>query len=611
MKATTKLFCILLLILPVFLYAGDSLSVKLVQKIDRLDFKNTDIRDVVRSIATKYNLNIFVDNNLNMKITLHLVDVNVKDVLDFIVQDNGLKMEQTGSIFKISKPLPPKAPPKQIKVTLKNNRITADFENDDIKKVVRAILAISDKNILLEQGTTGTLNGILNNIGFEQGFRQILSNNGFRLEKRKDIYIIKRDFLVDGQQGKNSRRSSFFLNLQDSLITLEVRDTPISQIIQEAASRLEENIFIYGKIEGTVSARADKLSFLRLLDLVFQGSEYTYKESDGIILIGNKNVKGITSAELVRLSYLKADKITELLPQSVLSKAEIKPIIEQNGIMVIGPKSVINNIRAYIKTIDRPSPQILIETLVIDINNTKARELSIEAQRGGNLKTDTSGVRVADLLLPGLDAILNASYLNKQLNGLGKIFGVSNIGKLPADFDVKIKALETNGIAEVRSRPQIATLNGYPADISVGQTEYFKLTTKTPIRDPNQLYVSEYERFETIEANISLEIIPWVSSTGEITVEIHPKFQIPGERISADLPPTIQTRELNSTVRLKDGETIILGGLIQTTNSENETGIPILSSIPLIGNLFKSQNYIKSKNELIIYVTPHLYYGDD
>jgi type IV pilus assembly protein PilQ len=611
MKASSKLFCILLLTLPVFLYSSDSLAVKLNKKIDRLDFKNTDIRDVVRSIATKYDLNIFVDNKLNMKITLHLVDVNVKDALDFIVQDNGLIMAQTGSIFKISKPEAPPPPPKKIMVSLKNNRITADFENDDIKKVVRAILAISDKNILLEQGTTGTLNGILNNIGFEQGFRQLLTNNGFRLEKRKDIYIIKRDFVTEGQQGKGKRRNSFFLNVQDSLISLEVRDTPISQIVQEAASRLEENIFIYGKIEGTVSARADKLSFLRLLDLVFQGSEYTYKQADEIILIGNKNVKGITSAELIRLSYLKADKIVELLPQSVLSKAEIKPIIEQNGIMVIGPKSVINTIQSYIKTIDRPSPQILIETLVIDINNTKARELSIEAQRGGSLKTDTSGVSVTDLLLPGLDAILNANYLNKQLNGLGKIFGVSNIGKLPADFDVKIKALETNGVAEVRSRPQIATLNGYPADISVGQTEYYKLTTKTPIRDPNQLYVSEYERFETIEANISLEIIPWVSSSGEITVEIHPKFQIPGERISADLPPTIQTRALNSTVRLKDGETIILGGLIQTTNSENETGIPILSSIPFIGNLFKSQNYIKSKNELIIYVTPHLYYGDD
>ncbi len=612
MKVITQLLFILLLVLPIHGFSGDSLNVKLTKKIDRLDFKNTDIRDVVRSIATKYDLNIFVDNKLNMKITLHLVDVNVKDVLNFIVQDNGLKMEQTGSIFKISQPQLPKPPPKKINVVVKNNRITADFENDDIKKIVRAIVSTSDKNILLEQGTTGTVNGILNNIGFEQGFRELLTNNGFRLEKRKDIYIIKRDFLMEGQQGKGKRqRSSFFLNLQDSLISLEVRDTPISQIVQEAASRLEANIFIYGKIEGTISARADKLTFIKLLDLVFQGSEYTYKESDGIILIGNQKVKGITSAELVRLSYLKADKIAELLPQSVQSKAEIKPIIEQNGIMVIGPKSVINNIRAYIKTIDRPSPQILIETLVIDINNTKARELSIEAQKGGSPRSDTSGVNIASLVLPGLDAFLNTKTINKQLNGLGEIFGISNIGKLPDDFNVKVKALETNGVAEVRSRPQIATLNGYPADISIGQTEYYKMTTKTPIRDPNQLYVSEYERFETIEANISLEIIPWVSSSGEITVEIHPKFQIPGERISVDLPPTIQTRALNSTVRLKDGETIILGGLIQTTNSENETGIPILSSIPLLGNLFKSQNYVKSKNELIIYVTPHLYYGDE
>jgi type IV pilus assembly protein PilQ len=613
MKYLITLILIILLI-PSLVLTQTIPDDKMIRKIERLDYKNTDIRDVVRSLATKYDLNIIVENNLDLRITLHLIDVTVKDVLDFIVKDNNLGMEQTGSIFKIFRPPVPQIPPREILVSLVNNRITADFQNDEIDKVIRSVVNNSSKTILLEQGTSGTINGILNNTDFDEGFKELLKNNGFILEKRGDIYTVKRDFYSFDQQGgaqgqMNNRRSSFFLNVQDSLISIEVRETPIEQIVQEAASRLKKNIFIYGKIDGTISARAEKLHFVQLLDLLFQGSEYTYKVSDGIILIGNKSVKGITSAELIRLNFLKADHIAELLPQSIQSKIELKAIIEQNGIMVIGPRSVINDVQSYINSIDRPSPQILIEALVIDINNTKARELGIEAQRGGS--ADTSGISAPNLLLPGIDAVIHSGYLNKQIEGLGKIFGISNIGKLPDDFDVRIKALETNGVAQVRSRPQIATLNGYPADISVGQTEYYKLTTSTPLRDPTQIYISESQRFETIEANISLQILPWVSSSGEITVEIHPKFQIPGERVSLDIPPTIQTRELNSTVRLKDGETIILGGLIQTTDTENITGIPFLSSIPGLGSLFTSQNFVKSKNELIIYVTPHLYYGDE
>jgi len=79
---------------------------------------------------------------------------------------------------------------------------------------------------------------MLNNIPFEEGFRTLLSNNSFELEKRGDIFVIKRDQLVSGQNGKASiGRGFFYLNMQDSLISLEVKDTPLERIVQEAATR--------------------------------------------------------------------------------------------------------------------------------------------------------------------------------------------------------------------------------------------------------------------------------------------------------------------------------------------------------------------------------------
>jgi len=613
-KKKIKIFIFILFSLPVLTLGQETSARTLDQTIKQLDFKDTDIKDVVRSIATKYGINIFIENKINKRITLHLENVTVESMINFLAEENGLILQRTGNIYKLISPSPPPKMEKPINLSIKNGKISADLQNDDLDKVVRAIIRSSSYNILIARGTSGYVSGVLNRIDFEEGFTELLRSNGFILKKNNNIFIIEKDFSSGLNSNKKGRHSSFFLNIgPDSLLSFDLQNVPIKQVIEEAASKVGENIFIYGNVEGSISARTDRVTFHKLLELLFQGTEYTYRLNNNITLIGSIKDKGMASSKLIMLSYIKADKLIDLLPGSLTAQTELKPIIEQNGIMVIGSKSTILDIEEYIRAIDRPSPQILIETLVLDINNTKAREISINAQRGRNTNSpqDSTGLNLTSLLLPGLDMILNADYLNKQLNGLGKVFGITNIGRLPADFDIRLKALETNGIVQIRSRPQISTLNGYPADISVGETQYYKLTTKTPLRDPNQIYVSEYERFETIEANISLEILPWVSSSGEITVEIHPKFQIPGERVSIDIPPTIQTRELNSTVRLRDGETIILGGLIQTTTSKSTSGIPFLSSLPLIGNLFKNQSNIRSKNELIIYVTPHLYYGDD
>ena len=95
-----------------------------------------------------------------------------------------------------------------------------------------------------------------------------------------------------------------------------------------------------------------------------------------------------------------------------------------------------------------------------------------------------------------------------------------------------------------------------------------------------------------------------------ITVEIKPDFKTPVGQFSSALPPTINRRALSSTLIIKDGETIVLGGLIQEGETEQSSRVPILGSIPLIGGLFSSTSKSATKTELLIYVTPHLSYGE-
>ena len=93
-------------------------------------------------------------------------------------------------------------------------------------------------------------------------------------------------------------------------------------------------------------------------------------------------------------------------------------------------------------------------------------------------------------------------------------------------------------------------------------------------------------------------------------MEVHPEFNTPVGTLNANVPPTINSRVLDSTVRLKDGETIILGGLIQESESENINKVPILGDIPLLGRLFRNKRTSLIKSELMIFITPYVFYGD-
>jgi type IV pilus assembly protein PilQ len=457
-----------------------------------------------------------------------------------------------------------------------------DFKNEPVDDAMRLVAQKSGSTILLDKYVSGRINGLLQKVPFEVGLRHLLENNGFLIDKNKNIYTVKpaEEPFTEGE-GKSIRsRGGRYVQVEDSLISIDVHNVTFNQLVQEAARKLDKNIFIYGNLDGSISAHVCGLLFKDFLNLLFQGSNYTFKVQDGVYLIGDKTVKGLSSSELIKLDYLKADALEKLLPQSFAAKAEIKYVTEQNGVMVIGTHNIIKDIKEYIKQIDQPSPQILIEALVIDFNTSKFREISVKAGYSNAAQTDTSGSFI-NQLLPGIDLLFNSKTINRFIDKAGNFMGVANVGKLPDDFYMQVKALESEGMAHIRSRPQIATLNGYPAEISIGQTQYYKLVTRTPYRDPTQVYLSETETFHTIEANVSLKITPWVSASGEITAEIHPEFRTPVGSFNAQVPPTIQTRSLNSTVRLRDGETIVLGGLIRTVVEENTVGLPYIRHMPV------------------------------
>lgn len=592
----------------------NNLPKKVFQNVENLNVSNIDSRDFLRALGRQYDVNLIVENRINKQLTLRLSEVTVIEVLIFISQEYDLSLTQSGQVFRIREYVEKIPDPVVIKplITFENGLLSLDLNEAELADVTRELTSITGKNIILRNGVRGKLSGFLNDVEFENGLNIILTNNGFSLREKDGVYIVDRFGFSSDEQGGNS---NFWISMENGLIDLDVVNANVTDIIREIGYQSDVNMITYGLPTTTITAKANNLTIEQALTYIFRGTSYTYRKEGEMYILGDKNTSGIASNKLIRLKHIRSDVVIDLIPQSVSQNASVQVIKEQNGLMIIGTNDVIVELENFIEQIDFPTPQIMIEALVVDVNTSDMYQLGVSLAQGG--APDSSFFNPFSALFGqgsdqkgGFSAQGSGSDLNNVFAGGGNLFGIQNVGKLPNNFFFKIQALDQEGLVTVRSRPQISTLNGHKASIEIGTTQYYLLTSTTPLQSPNQIVTQESQRFESIEANVLLEITPWVSASGDVTVEVHPEFNTPIGTLNSEVPPTINSRVLDSTVRLKDGETIILGGLIQESETENINKVPILGNIPLLGRLFRNKSTSLMKSELVIFITPHVFYGD-
>lgn len=589
------------------------------QTIEVLNFRDLDLRDLLRAIGREYNINLLVDNQINQTATIRLADITVIETLFYLAQEYSLSIHQNGQIFRIrsfsiEEPAPEPVVP-DISID-EDEQISMDLNGDSLSEVAREITRLSGQNVVLRNGVSGTLTGFIQEVDFLTGMETILQNNGYSLRENDGIYIVDRMGMRSSENGEQTS-GAFWVNVQDQLISMEVDNVPITDIIREIGYQLDLNLITYSLPDGAITAKIANLTLEETFSYLFRGTNYTFRREGDVYILGDKSISGIAATKLVRLNHIRADVVIEMIPDKILQGATVDIIKEQNGLLIIGTNDLIVELESFIREIDFPTPQIMIEALVIDVNTSDIFELG--ASLAGSQRPDSS-FGIPSLLFggasggspqnSGLQIGGDGSTINNIFATGGNLFGIQNLGVLPDDFYFRVQALSQEGVVNIQSRPQISTLNGHTANIEIGTTQYYILRSTTPLRSQQDVITQETERFETIEANVSLEITPWVSANGEVTAEINPEFNTPIGDLSAEVPPTINRRVLDSTVRLNDGETIILGGLIQDSESVSYNKIPILGNIPLLGRLFSNRSTDTSKSELIIFITPHIFYGD-
>ncbi|MCU0608687.1 MAG: hypothetical protein MUF22_02835 [Chitinispirillaceae bacterium] len=566
------------------------------------DFKDTDIRDIVRSVSIAYGLNIIIDKDISANVTVHLTDVPVLEGLKSILGAHGLSLVQEGGIYRIVKS---REQSSAAIGTTRKDTIDIDIDNLDIKEFIKNISAKTGLNIIAEKGVEGKVSGKLRNINVEDGIRALFEANGFNTRYNNGILIVSAK--GDAQQQPSGRympgmgmaprgqgTTQMDIRVKDALVSVGLENADLGDVLRQIAEQSRLNFITYGDVRGEINARLDKVPLEKAISLLIAGTNYAFSIRDSILLVGDRNSatpsgQALSTSELFHLKYIKADDFMTIVPKSIPA-SNLQIVKEQNAVLVTGTGDLISQIRDFKDRVDLPTPQIMIEVVVVEFNKGEGRKFGVSAG-GYDGPKDPQNSSTGGKYIPEISTRSEFKATD--------IFSekIATIGFLPENFWVRLEAMETQKKAKVMAQPRIATLNGNKASINVGGTSYFKLAGGTEL---NPLV-----RFQEIKSGIRLDITPWISQSGQVTVELSPEISNSTGNNSEGFPD-ISTRSVNTTVQLNDGETIIIGGLISAEDSKDVGKVPLLGDIPLLGYLFRSHASTKTSKELVIYVTPHL-----
>jgi type II secretory pathway component GspD/PulD (secretin) len=366
------------------------------------------------------------------------------------------------------------------------------------------------------------------------------------------------------------------VEMTDGMLSASATKADIHQLLAEAAEKAGVNIIVDDSVNHKVSLNLSAVTIDEFLRAVASCCGLALSKTNGMYVI----TEGVPSdlatyvqghTESFRLKNLKASAAGALLPNFLLPYVKCND--EQNAVVVTAAQDILDKVGRDLAALDQPPPQIMIEALVVELTDTKVGDAGLGLSYQDGRRTSSIDV------------------------GEGEI-SYTTVGQLPRDFQARLTALVESGAARIRAKPRMLTSNGQKASIFIGAQRFIQVKGEVAVT-------------QTADVGVKLEVTPWTGADGEIAVTLMPEVSNVREVDPTTGLPTLSTRRANTTVRVKDVETIIIGGL--TLDQENSTvaRIPVLSEIPLLGELFKRRTASSADTELLIYLTPHVLSGKE
>ncbi len=597
-----------------------------------IDISGLSLYDFLNAVAVEHKINISADSDLDTKVQSSFFDIPVKDVFSFAAQKYELDVSLINDIIIFKKKVvkevveePVKEKEIDVDYNVRNKFLSVKLSQDDLFKVSQKITDLSERNFVLDPEIRNQkVSAYVVNRPIDQVIEMIAKANGLEVKvDENDIFYINKSTQEKQVSSKSDRTTSTSRNTRNSrntrgnvnksamsltvsgqgFLDVNIIETSAYEVILDAAEKLNTNYVIYNNpTEVSATFKARQISFDELLDKLFVDSEFTYKKQGDLYIIGLENSKGLRGKRLIQLENRTIEAVLETLPSELLEGIDVKEFVELNGVMVSGSKPRIDELQEYIKQIDQVVPMILIEVIIAQYQKSNEIQTGLQAGLGTEARGNAMGV-----LFPQGDVQLGASSINKLIDAFNGL-GIFNLGKVTERFYLDLSFLENNSVINIQSTPKIATLNGHDATLSIGETSYYFEQNNTLINSGLGNDILQSGTWKPTEANLSLNIKPFVSKDEQITLTIGVERSSFLARQGENAPPGKATQQFESLIRCKNGEMILLGGLDELEKEDSGTGTPFLSRIPVIKWLFSGRNKRKEKSKLHIFIKPTIVY---
>lgn len=375
-------------------------------------------------------------------------------------------------------------------------------------------------------------------------------------------------------------------------------ETDVRQALQIIASQSGVTVVVDDEVGGVTSVTLENDTVENALQKILLPLGFVYRFREGRYYIGAPDPDSNLFHYLADTSEyqpvsLSPKELEELIPER--HRKFVKFIEKRNVILIEAPPDLADEIRTRLENADRPTPQVVLEAMVCVINPNKSFQAGIDWNHL--------------LQIQGLNAV-NVGLSGLTFNGSASAAGLQNAFSDFAVTSVFVKLLAQEGYLKVRAAPRVMAKDGEKAKISINRETYF---SAIPQSGSSQLVA--VPNIERVEAGISLEITPTIR--GEMIEVVIDKAEVSenlsllnlNSQLTTNPYPSINRRTVNTTVQVPDGQTIVIGGLVQRQTVDRLSKIPGLGSIPFFGKLFQSIEKQEQDAEIVIFISPRIIQG--
>jgi type IV pilus secretin PilQ/predicted competence protein len=422
------------------------------------------------------------------------------------------------------------------------------------------------------------------------------------------------------------------------LISLDLQDTDIDNALRIIAEVSNLNIVASEDVVGKVTLRLTDVPWDQALDVILKTHGLDKVREGNVMRIAPieklrterellKQVQ-VAEAELeplsvkyLRVSYGKASELKALVETVLSERGTVAYDERSNQLIVKDIESGIKNVTELVAKVDLRTPQVLLETQIVEASRNLSRELGSElgfqyiqspSTGNGTGLNFPSAISVGGSAIPGAAGITGSAFpIASSAVGGSAVTMLFDSADGTKSLELRLSQLEQEGRVRIVSRPAVATTNNKPAEIKSVEKYRVKLPnggTSVATGSGATAAGSGSNATETIEAGIILNVTPQASPDYYILLDIKAKSSSFGSKSVDGIPNEIE-RSASSSVLVSSGQTFALGGIYKINEADRVTGVPFFKDIPFLGTFFRRSQTDNSDEELLFFITPRIVEG--